>query len=381
MDVTRRDALSLVMAGLGMGALTACASNGQSANNAPTEKQDGGDTDATALTPSDPNDARFGQGFHNVRSSSDEIKPLSLMHISDVHGDGAALGRAMAWANDHEGLFDDIICTGDLADQKFDDGMDFWSKVDGARRVLTVVGNHDVIDSLETRTFYDKISVADAAGQYIEAFCDAWGPIDHPRGTTWYAKDYADQGVRLIVLDCMVYIGEHSSREADEQNKWLEATLEDARKNKLTVVIGEHFPLADKTQLDCSWSTFDRVLLSTPNLTPEIPTRVQKFIDAGGTFACYLCGHCHCDAVHTLPDHPEQFALTVPCTSDAPAQTVWGDMDRTQDATRDAFDIVFVDTANGLVKAVRIGADRDLALQKRTTLCWDYKRHRLVHAD
>ena len=158
MDVTRRDALSLVMAGLGMGALSACTSNSQATpTEANGQKQGEDGAEAAAALPSDPNDARFGQAFHNIRSNSEELRPLSLLHISDVHGDGAALGRAMAWAQDHEDLFDDIICTGDLADQKFDDGMDFWSSGEGAKRVLTAVGNHDVIDSLETRTVYDKI--------------------------------------------------------------------------------------------------------------------------------------------------------------------------------------------------------------------------------
>ena len=379
MNVTRRGALSLVAASIGMGSLQAC-------GKVATDANEQGQAEAAApageapATVAFPDDQRIAQARHNVRGDSAPHEPFALLHISDIHGDGAALGRALAWAQAHEGAFDDILATGDLAYKQFGDGMGFWSQVEGSERVLTCIGNHDVFEDPETKAVYDSLSVSDAAAQYIDAFASAWGSIDHEPGTTWYAKDYPDRGVRLVVLDSMVYLGKNSGREADAQNAWLESTLEDARGAGLTVVAADHYALAEESMVDCSWAPFDRTFAYGPFLASDIPQRVQTFIDAGGTFACYLCGHCHCDAAHTLPGHPEQFALTVPCTSDSAEQAAWGDMDRSQEATRDAFNLVVVDTQNKLVKALRIGADRDLALQRRTALSWDYARHRLVYA-
>ena len=396
MAVSRREALALMASAAGAGVLASYAPVAAAAEwdrdemreaveNTSTSPQEDVpketlDTIHAAISGADGTDLLIVQAKHNVRNDSEPQEPFVLVHLSDVHGDKDALARIVEWAKAHEGIFDDIIATGDLAALEFSDGLDFWEDVEGAEQILTCVGNHDVYGNLEARRAYDSITVADAAEQYIEPFESSWGDIDHEPGTTWYAKDYPERGVRLIVCDCMVYLGENSNEEAQEQNSWLEETLDDALAQDLTVVLAEHLPLADESMVDCSWATFDRKFAYGPFLPNDIPNRVQDFIDAGGTFACYLCGHCHCDAVHTLPGHPEQFALTVPCLSDAGDQIIWGDMDRSSAATRDAFDIVVVDTANSLVKVVRIGANRDLAMQHRSALTWDYRRHRLVYA-
>lgn len=313
-------------------------------------------------------------------SHKDE-RSLALLHISDLHGDGNSLERVLTWAFAHKDAFDDIVATGDLAYKKFSDGMTFWTAVKGSRHVLTCVGNHDVFDSLQTCMAYDKITVADAAARYIDAFCDAWGPIDHTPGTTWYAKDYPSSHARLIVLDCIIYHGVNSSAQAAAQNIWLESTLEDALGKDRAVVIAAHYPLARKSMVDCSWTPATQRFAYDPFLAQDITRRVQTFVDSGGAFACYLCGHSHCDGAHTLPNHPEQFALSVPCTSDAEEQTVLGDMDRSQPSNRDSFNIVTVDASRHLVRVARIGANCDYLSRRRTTLVWDYARHRLVDAN
>lgn len=375
MAVSRREAFALLGTTIGVGALAACSSpqTDQKASASPA---------ASETSPNTGTDPRFEQAKHNVRYDSGARDPFVLLHVSDFHGDGEALGRVMSWAKAHDGMFDDILATGDLTSLVFSDGMGHWDKVDGAGRVLTCIGNHDVFDVMEpTPQPYDKVSVSEAAARYVDAYAGSWGTIDHAKGTTWYAKDYAERGIRLVVLDCMLYPGIHSEKEAAEQDAWLEAILADAAKQGLTVVVAEHFPLTKESTVDCSWAPFDRTIAGKGILDARVTDRVQAFIDAGGSFACYLCGHTHADAAHTLDGRPEQFALAVPCATAVPDQIKWGDMDRSQEATRDAYNVVFVDTVNKLVKVVRVGADRDLALQHRGTLCWNYGAHRLVHAD
>lgn len=379
MSISRREALALLGSGIGVGALASCSaqSSSQEASASPTDEASTASTDNGAT-----DDVRLTQANHNVRYDSKPRDLLVLLHISDVHGNGEALGRALTWADAHATLIDDVLATGDLAHKEFQDGMEYWNEINGSNRVLTCIGNHDVYNTrnLDRKT-YDKVSVTDAAARYIDPYCSSWGDIDHETGTTWYAKDYPESDIRLIVLDCVLYMGKNSGSQADAQDTWLESVLADAASRELAVVVAEHFPLDKKSMVECSWVPYNRKLTCEEFLDTRVTDRVQAFIDAGGCFVCYLCGHTHHDAAHILPDHPEQFALCVPCTSDNYDEAKWGDMDRSQEATRDAFNVVFVDTANELVKVVRIGADRDLALQHRNTLCWSYGAHRLVHAD
>ena len=306
---------------------------------------------------------------------------LTLLHFSDVHGDAAALQRLLAWHEAHADLIDDIVCTGDLVSNNYEEDIAYWRETPGAEKILTCIGNHDVQPTATDKTHYG-ITVEAAAARYMEDFVPSWGKVSYQRGCTWYSKDYPEAGVRFIMLDSLVFISDDDkSAAADFQLEWLAAQLADALDENLAVVIGEHLPIAEANMVQSSWQPYDGRFVYGPLCDERITRVVQGFIDGGGTFVCYLCGHCHTDAMHTLPGHPEQFACSLPAATDDLKQSWWGDLDRSCEDTRDCFNVMSVDRHNGLVKFIRIGADRDLALQHRGVFTWDFVNHRLVYAD
>lgn len=306
---------------------------------------------------------------------------VTLLHFSDAHGDASALARILAWYERNADLVDEVVCTGDLVYNNYAEDIAYWRSIPGAERVLTCIGNHDVQPSATDKTHYG-ISVEQAAARYVDPFVPFWGEVIHEAGTTWYAKDIETAGVRFIMLDTLVFISDDDkSADSDRELAWLEERLAEALERDLAVVIGEHFPIAEANMVDSPWQPFDGRFVYGPFMHESVAERVQAFIDAGGVFVCYLCGHCHTDAMHTLPGHPEQFASEVPSATDDAVQSEWGDIDRTLPEAQDCFNVLTVDRANGLVKFVRVGADRSLALQHRGVFTWDFVNHRLVYAD
>ena len=93
MEVSRRDALALFGSVIGVGALTSCSSQGSSQESTASSATETSSTDAGNGAQ---DDARLEQARHNVRYDSDQRDPLVLLHISDIHGNGDALARAMA---------------------------------------------------------------------------------------------------------------------------------------------------------------------------------------------------------------------------------------------------------------------------------------------
>ena len=97
---------------------------------------------------------------------------------------------------------------------------------------------------------------------------------------------------------------------------------------------------------------------------------VQSFIDDGGEFACYIAGHTHWDMICINPDYPDQIFVCVTCT------TITGrdnDQIRTSGTkSRDAANIVTIDTTSKTVKLIRVGADIDNYLRPRNVLSISY---------
>jgi hypothetical protein len=101
---------------------------------------------------------------------------------------------------------------------------------------------------------------------------------------------------------------------------------------------------------------------------------IAWFVDQGGHYVCNLVGH----------NHYDEFGLTAKGILHVVVQngTTWdahGDMKRV-DGTRsmDCFNVVSVDTELGLLKIIRIGANVDHYLRKKTALCFDYVNQKVV---
>ena len=95
---------------------------------------------------------------------------------------------------------------------------------------------------------------------------------------------------------------------------------------------------------------------------------VQSFIDGGGEFICYLCGHTHCDFIAYNSQYPKQLFIVVTCAAILES----GDQRRIfGEKCQDAFNIINLDYANKIIKIVRIGASVDNRLRQRNTIAID----------
>ena len=84
--------------------------------------------------------ALFAASACNQTSVTEQLKPLQLLHFSDLHGSALHLQRIVEYMDSHD--VDDAIHTGDGVMCYYDDANVFES-VPGGRRVLNAIGNHD----------------------------------------------------------------------------------------------------------------------------------------------------------------------------------------------------------------------------------------------
>ena len=301
---------------------------------------------------------------------------LSIAHFSDIHADTSALYRIMRDIEKYESLIDDTICTGDIVANSNEQIESWWDA-----SVLTCIGNHDSASYSNGTYNWVALSMADRDAYYIAPFESNWG-ITHTSGTSYYYKDYADQKVRLIVLDVMIY----SIYESDESLKtaqaaWLNGLLSDAITNDLHVLIATHAPHGGAVAEQCSFSKFGQGTMPTLGDcdTPQvIIDAVESAISSGLHFIGYLVGHTHQDNIWDAENNGHQMMYCITCA--AVSQTAqWTNSDQYRSTSEDAYNIVTIDTTNTLVKIVRGGgANIDDHMRTRKAICIDYSTGSVV---
>lgn len=190
-----------------------------------------------------------------------------------------------------------------------------------------------------------------------------WGSgLTVQTGKTYYYKDYPDNKIRLVVLNCML-LGE----EMQEQTTWFENVLS-STPSDYSVVGATHYPPAQRVKLD---TTFTSLINNGGSAKVDaFMAAVDTFINNGGKFVCWLAGHTHFDLVEYDSRYPNQLWIVV---INAKYENVWGDTQRTEGTkSEDGFNVVSVDTAKKYVKVIRVGADRDCYLRSKQTLTLDY---------
>ena len=287
--------------------------------------------------------------------------PLTLLHFSDIHGDKDRLEDIISFSTLHSANINDVVCTGDIVDGQYSDGIDFWTNVNGAENILTCIGNHDAVTAQTGGTLIDMSTLCDT---FISPFISNWGTVVHPTNATYYYKDYADSAVRLIILDVM-----HSDA---AQLSWLQSALNDAKTNNLDVIIGIHYPAYPRTVIKCSFSSAkDLGNYDTATIPDDILSAVDAFQTNGGNFVCYLTGHEHSDFILTPQNYPNQLVISITCASNVFGQWKNSDQYRFNNFSN-AFNLVTIDTQSKIFTVKRIGADMDKFLRDRKTFCYDY---------
>ena len=311
-------------------------------------------------------------------------KPLTLLHYSDVHNSYRNVENVKEFMNRFGAVIDDAICTGDMTGQNFYQYRPIYA-LEGYKNILLCIGNHDVYDADGSHNSDNEAYWATPAQKYatyIAPSVSEWN-VTQPTGAEangycYYYKDY-NSLYRLIVLDAMAF--------DDTQYNWLVATLADAKTNNLTVVIADHFaPITSYNGIN----GFDTPFMSPMNgmefnyevsrLTTSNNNNacnaVDEFINGGGSFACWLCGHMHYDQVGTTVNHPNQIFIAI---GSANFGTVWEDMPRNKYAESvDLFNIVSIDPRLKLIKVQRIGATIDDWGKVRDHMTINYQTRTLV---
>lgn len=338
-----------------------------------------------------------------MQASKTAQRPLVLIHGSDIHGSAKNADEIALFVNKYKDCIDDVIITGDLTSGSYATYTDFLAQEEYKNFLLTI-GNHDVYDhngdATQHGVSYDNpaywATPTEKYNRYFAPNIANWNVVQPDNaaslGLCYYYKDYSltaystvttVSSIRLIVLDAMAYDA--------NQHAWLSNVLTDANSNNIPVVIAEHFPPTesdtdDTYKFNTPFTSFmtgmelkyglsylgyreNDVLYTAADL-------VDDFINAGGEFTCWLCGHLHYGVCGTLKSHPNQIYIAVDTTNSG---AVWKSTPRDFcDMSFNLVNAVSIDTYNKVIKVGRVGAEFDDRMRIADTMCIDYANKRLI---
>lgn len=312
--------------------------------------------------------------------------PFCLLHFSDIHGDKDCLENIIEFYRHYSSYIDDVLHTGDSVTTYSTDSMDFWANTDGAENILNCIGNHDT----RVGSVWTSLNMADSYESYFADYIGNWG-ASYQQNQTYYYKDYANKGVRLVVLDIM--------HQTDEQLAWFEGVLDDALSSSYHVIVAAHSRA--HWQFDSHETSWDDKMHSPEysggysygdtsgnsgtsypsNLADAYATAVDNFIDDGGNFVCWIHGHTHYKMLAQLHTHPRQLDVAVANAGGASyAWTyVWDRSPWTK--SMDDFNVLAIDTVSKVLKIAKVGVDYDRYMRHVDTVAYDYGTHELIHAE
>ena len=325
--------------------------------------------------------AKTTSGLGNATARSD---CFMIAHFSDIHADADNMKRVVEFCEEYDDYIDEIVCTGDMARDNAKSGdveEDYsWWGESGGDKVLAVIGNHDtnvVIDGVSNWRDFGEVNTYN---KYIAPYVGSWGVVQPENAATegkcYYYKDYADYGIRLIGLDCMYY--------GDAQNTWFSEVLTDANTKGYAVIVMAHGLGTGGEPLDCSFTSMTEtggmVIVDSGDYTfcANVHVRIDEFIDAGGTFLCFLAGHYHDDIIGLVKDttHPQLYIMADCAASNASSNNrAYKKGTRSQDS----FNIISIDTNLKLIKMFKVGTQYDVYMRKKGVLCYNYETHQLIY--
>ena len=349
--------------------------------------------------------SKTGTMLHNMKrgsyvggDGSIEIHPpLQLLHFSDIHGDAESLKRIIEFYKTYSEFIDDVVQTGDVMNSTYENDWSFWDAED-AGFIMNVNGNHDrwtgnVVASHVKPwiDFMNGYSQKQGYERYILPYKERWGIVDVPN-KMYYYKDYAENNIRLIVLDNYNWKGielkplicddvtaeektyhesttypDGESIDNGEQLLWFEGVLEDARQNNLNVICVCHAPTSTRTNIECSFQTL--IPLGHGGLSAEAIAAVDTFIEQGGHFICWFGGHTHFDVFAKIGTN-NQLLINVDSANYARGFGI--NCKDLNAISRDCFNIINVNTTRGFVTLKRIGVEYDAFGRHLGEITYDY---------
>lgn len=294
-------------------------------------------------------------------------KMPTILHFSDIHNSQHALERIIRFADECQWLITDLLHTGDSVARRFMDGIPAFS-LPGAQKILNIVGNHDALGAESGYDWSNRASNEALYNMLFKPFSGVWGAHIEENTTYWY-KDYESYGFRLIGID-------NTLVDDSSQLLWLERVLSSACELGFCVVIATHCPPKNRVKISCGFTSVVNDYLGkggSSTLDEHLQETVQQFIEAGGEFVCYLSGHTHTDYLWYNANFPQQLCVTIDSAS-VPHANHWGDTYRVEGTkTEDLFNLFSFDLQQQIVKIVRIGANVNSAMQRKSIISVNYK--------
>lgn len=338
------------------------------------------------------------------------FKGITFAHISDYHYSSSTENyeRFIEFVNHYKeelGLVNDAVDTGDLTDtvasSAFDTAHDDLKALDGFDNILLINGNHDTDVSDGTR-WYGKIGQPvynrefKAHAEPESGTTDPWG-VTFPSSVAtdyacYYYKDYSCSGlasVRAIFLDVMDW--------NTTQQTWLNSILADAISTEKHVIIFAHYLTDRRVAVKCSYcretgetgegtglfsgemsvnqgAPSDKLTAITNGDLHSISYNVQQFIDAGGVFVGYICGHRHLNKVGYLKKYPKQWFVNITSGKRGEPHDYANDGKRGQDN----FELVTVNTFTNCLNLIKIGGRYNNTGSLTNTLGINYDKGSIV---
>lgn len=314
-------------------------------------------------------------------------KSLTLLHFSDLHGCRENLGRIVEFRDAYAEYIADAVHTGDVVACYMDD-VNPWTKVKGAKDIINVVGNHDCWKGHKTWAETDVPYDATAADVYkviVKPFVRKWNVVQ-PEGVNdrnsayhcacYFYKDYPESKVRLVALDGIHY--------DDAQDEWLSGVLADALAKGYAVMGAQHyFSCTGLSCVDSGFSSGKSIPACGNPGAPQIECTVERvfetvdrFIDAGGVFVCWLSGHDHEDYIGYVTGHERQLQILV---DKAGVKDGYMREDRTPGTVnQDSFNLVTVNASKHLLVIQRIGCTRGPGMRSKSLFCYDYVERKIT---
>ena len=346
------------------------------------------------------------------RGYSPGKRPLCILHFSDLHSDAVNLRRIVEYRNAYAEYIDDVIGTGDIIRDEYNQSFNFWSEC-GADSFLMSTGNHEYyLRTDETGHFYENVTPKQVYDKFFAPYIANWGTVNFPEtaatnGQCYYYKDYIVQGIRLIVLDNMANMIPSERDNTGVQAAWLESVLSDARTNNLHVMCAIHIGTTVETLFDTPFSALKNVLNSDGNSQEflefySLRDKVENFIAQGGVFIGWIGGHRHLDSIGMITGYNQMSIHVATASGGMYSNTDTGhgntdasnnghswwlvprgdDCDR-EDGTRgqDCFNIISIDPEKMMLRVFKVGSNIDRYGRRKDSLVYNYGTKQLIYSD
>lgn len=314
----------------------------------------------------------------------------SVAFISDVHANTANLIRFKYFCDYYSSYIDVMLHGGDTVERSFNDesrNVDVVKNAD-IGEMLNCIGNHDVAfyndgvfiwdyykQSVDRRVeVYNKI-----IGQYVLSWNVIQPDNASNEGLCYYFKDFDNSKLRLIVIDST-----ECDSEMNNQIIWLDKVLNDticagSKANGYSVVICQHYVPCSREMFIPLVNPFTSVIPPIEfNYNKALIETVSSYIEKGGSFVCYLAGHNHQDYCGYFTINGKK-QLVIDIATGGGYNSVARDYFVENDSiNQDCFDVIGVDSVLKLLKIVRVGANTDLSLREKKTVCINYQTCDLV---